>query len=71
MAALFKLHAGSIQLLGNQVLIGKNGLILGGGHFIGKVVERIVRFGSCPFRTENEPNRGFRRVSSSVFTRVN
>src|SRR5260370_4989784 len=52
--SLRQFPAGAIQFLGNELFVGKDGLILGGKDLVGEIVECVVGLGSSLFGAQNE-----------------
>ena len=67
---VLQFSAGAFQFLGDELFIGKDGLILGGEHFVGEIVECVMGLGGSFFGAENEADgrvfAGFHPVLAGV-----
>ncbi len=46
---------GSVEFLGDELFVGKEGLILGGEHLVGEIVECVVGLGGSLWVTNSDP----------------
>jgi hypothetical protein len=57
--AFFELLSRLVQFVGNQLFVWQNGLVLGGEHLVGKIVEGVVGLGDSLLGVRISPTGGF------------